>query len=176
MLLDGAIPTGAAIPAVEGELPDQPFTPAGKPEFPLFEQASDQPDAISDAIFGGDDKKPSMPADTGDKAGGRRVDDHRLNFPRTGKRLQCLIIFLIGHLAPFPAGVIVELVQPIPNPIPLPPQPHGSGVDGAIIAGEEEPAAGRRLIEQMHRRIKHWVNRPLRSDPFPQHKPLVETA
>ena len=42
MLLDWTIPTGAAIPAVEGELPDQPFTPAGKPEFPLFEQASDQ--------------------------------------------------------------------------------------------------------------------------------------
>ena len=89
------------------------------------------------------------------------------------------VVLLIGFLYSLPAGIVVILRCPVPDPIggAVAPQPDGAGVDGAVITAEVPLGKTcRQVLHNMGLRGEHGVDRPAGGAPFSQHEPPVEGA
>lgn len=173
---NGQIAIRLLVPNVEGEFTNRVNAAFMEEQFILFEQIGDQANSLIDIIFSRDDVKLTMFADTGDEAGSGGIHNNGGDVMLTDQLEQILIIVLIGFNGELGTGIEVKLFDSEPLTVMLSPKPHRAGIDGTIIAGNDELGAVRASIDDMDLLREHRINKPMRSGPFPQNEAIIESA
>ena len=108
------------------------------------------------------------------KAGGGGVCHHLPDGPPVRQCLQRVGVFAVRLLPPLPAGVVIELLHPVPR---LPHRPQSPIEVGFTVLCRRRyttpppaPSGGSHTIS----REKKSYTSPCRRGPFPQHEPAVE--
>ncbi len=160
------------VPHIFIQLPQAVAASGADDDLPGFQQIGGLPDTgkhIIDGLL----HPPPFPAKDFQKACRRRIHDDGGNGPVSCQMAQGIGIFPVGHLSLFPAGVKVEFLHPVPNPAASAPEPHGRGIDCAVVAGNVPfVAAFRRL--PYHFWGKEIIDPAFRLNPQPQNVALVK--
>ena len=166
-------PSGAGVPAVQPELPDGVSAPGTDDQPARPQQLRRGADAGEHLVL----RPPHLPAPPPQalqKAGGGGVCHHLPDGPPVRQCLQRVGVFAVRLLPPLPAGVVIELLHPVPRLPPPPPKSHRGGVHRTVVAGDiplRRPPL-RRLAH--HLPGEEVIYQPCRRGPFPQHEPAVE--
>ena len=173
MDLPHPVPNGRLIPAVQGKLPNGVHARGANHQPPLPQQLRRHPNPGQHIVFRLH-HPPPLPPEHLKEAGGGGVHHHGLNPPPPGQPSQLLGVLPVGFLPHLLSGVVIILLHPVPDAVPLPPQPEGGGIHRPVIAGNTPP-----LQLPLRRRfhvalIEEVVHSPLRSHPLSQHESPVK--
>ena len=176
MLLFRCILSRLFVPAIKGHLPQA--VPAGITQYdpPLPQQIRRHPDAVSHIVVGL--LYPPAPLPQGlDEAGRRRVHDHPLDLPPRRQPLQHIRVLRVGFLPSLPAGIVIDLLYPVPNAVPFPPKTHRQRIHRPVIHGYPPPAEGPlRHRCRISGRVEKVIHQALSRRPFSLHEPSVKHA
>ena len=176
MFLAGSVLPGLLIPAVQSHLPQAVPAGAAQHHPPLPQQIRRHPDPVRHIIVC-PNHIPAPSAQCLNKACRRGIHNDFLDFPPCRQMFQQFRILGVGFLPSLPAGVIVDLLHPVPHAVLLPPQPHGQRIHRPVVHGNPPPRKRRRRRRRrIPFRVEEVVDQPLCRRPFSQHEPPVENA
>ena len=167
----------AGIPAVLREFADDVMTGFMKEDFILCEHITDMADTGNDIVLSSDDFEFLVGTDTGDEAGGGRVNNNGINRELSCEEFKSSIMFFVSALDAFAAGIVVIFFQPVPDAVPFCPEADRSGVNRAVIAGDDisgEMGGHILLRDDMAVFVEHGIDNTFGNSPFAEDESVIE--
>ena len=146
-----------------------------KEKFVFGEHIADMLDTGKHIILSLDDFEFLMGTDTGDKTGRRRVNNNAFNREGTGQEFESSIMFFIGFLNAFFAGIVVIFFDSVPDAVRFAPESDRSGVNRAVVTGKD--ITGKRIGKNMNDMlflIKHRIDNAFGDCPFSENESVIE--
>lgn len=167
---------GIFLPAVQAEFADGMDTIAADTDFALFESDTDLTDSVEDMVLGGDGFEGRSFLDEGTEAGGGGVDDDAQDIFIPSEVEQGLEMLVIGTLDAAGFGVIIILIDAVPDVMETAPQAEGGGIDGAVVTGNDIGIEGAAWDIAEGIGGQEGINEVLGGGPLAEDETLIEGA